>query len=90
MIPNLLEATTNYWQELNKVEAAYRSGELSLEEVDARVKALMTTLGHERRAAFTACWYGLRHLWQEQREALLGIGVLGTLTYVWVAFNQLS
>lgn len=90
MMPNLLEATNNYWRELNKLNAAYQRDEVSLEEVDARVAVLMAELGQERRAALAAFANGLRHLWQEQRESILGVGILGVLTYVWVTFNQLS
>jgi len=90
MIPNLLEATNNYWRELNALEAAYQRHELSLQEVDAKVAALMAELGQERRAALDAFFHGLRQLWQEQREPILGVSILGVLTYAWVTFNQFS
>lgn len=90
MMPNLLEATNTYWRELNKLEAAYQRRELSLQEVDTRVAELMVTLGQERRAAFAAFFNRLRHLWQEQREPILGMSLLGVLTYAWVTFNHLS
>ncbi len=90
MMPNLLEATNNYWRELNALEAAYQRHELSIQEVDARVAALMAELGRERRAALAVFFHGLRQLWQEQREPILGVSILGVLTYAWVTFNQLS
>lgn len=90
MMPNLFEATNTYWRELNKLEAAYQRHELSLQEVDARVAALMAALGQERRAAFASSLNGLRYLWQEQREPILGVSLLGVLTYAWVAFNYLT
>ncbi len=90
MIPNLLEATNTYWRELTKLEAAYQRHELSLQEVDVRVAELMSALGQERRAAVAAFFDGLRHLWQAQREPILGVSLLGVLTYAWVTFNHLS
>lgn len=48
MNPNLLEATQEYWHKLNELEAAYQRGEVTLEEVDAKVEALMVELGRTR------------------------------------------
>ncbi|XHX78460.1 MAG: hypothetical protein RBJ76_00485 [Stenomitos frigidus ULC029] len=90
MMPNLLEATNNYWRELDALEAAYQRHELSLQEVDARVDALMAKLGQERRDALATFFQGLRQLWQTQREPILGVSILGVLTYAWMTFNQLS
>ncbi|MBD2075425.1 hypothetical protein H6F86_16295 [Phormidium sp. FACHB-592] len=90
MMPNLFEATNTYWRELDKLEAAYQRHELSLQEVDAKVTELMIALGQERRAAFASFRDGLRHLWQKQQELLLGMSLLGALTYAWVTFNHLS
>jgi chromosome segregation ATPase len=84
MIPNLLEATNEYWQQLNELEAAYQRGEVTLAEVDARVKELMAELGRSRRASLSYLWSGLRRLWDEQREAIVGIAGLGVLTYGWL------
>jgi hypothetical protein len=50
----------------------------------------MAELGQERRAALDAFFHGLRQLWQEQREPILGVSILGVLTYAWVTFNQFS
>lgn len=84
MVPNLLEATNHYWHQLNQLEAAYRRGEVSLEEVDARVQELMAELGRERRATLHYLWCSLQQIWQQQKELVLGTGLLLTLTYIWV------
>lgn len=84
MNPNLLEATHNYWHKLNELEAAYQRGEVTLEEVDARVEALMAELGRSRRAAFSDFFSGVRRLWEEQREPIVGVLGLGVLTYGWL------
>lgn len=83
MSPNLLEATNDYWRKLNELDAAYRSGEVTLEEVDARVKVLMTELGQSRRAAFRYFFDTIRHSWNEQQELLLGTALLGVVAYGW-------
>ena len=57
--------------------------ELSLQAVDARVAALMAEMGQERRAALAAFFQGLRQLGQERRELILGVSILGVLTYAW-------
>jgi hypothetical protein len=85
MIPNLLEATQDYWRKLNELDAAYQRGEVSLPEVDARVKELMTELGQERRAALRLMFSNLGQFWQEHRELVLGLGLMGALTYAWIA-----
>jgi hypothetical protein len=90
MIPNLLEATNTYWRSLNELEAAYQRGDLSLEEVDAEVKALMRELGRERRASLRLMWASLNRFWQEQRELVFGLGLTGVLTYVWVVAKAFS
>ncbi|MBD1846954.1 hypothetical protein H6F89_26815 [Cyanobacteria bacterium FACHB-63] len=84
MTPNLLEATHEYWHKLNELEAAYQRGEVTLEEVDANVEELMAELGRSRRAAFSYCFSGVRRLWEEQREAIVGVLGLGVLTYGWL------
>lgn len=81
---NLLEATHEYWYKLNELEAAYQRGEVTLEEVDARVEALMAELGQSRRAAFSYFFSGVRRLWEEQRETIVGVLGLGVLTYGWL------
>ena len=84
MFPNLLEATKEYWRQLDELEAAYQQGEIPLEEVDARVAELMAELASERRAAFTYFWHGWQHWLTRQRETLLGLAVLALVTYAWV------
>ena len=51
MFPNLLQATKEYWRQLDKLEVAYQQGEIPLEEVDAKVADLMAELAQERRVA---------------------------------------
>lgn len=84
MIPDLLEATQDYMKKLDALEAAYQRDEVSLEEVDARVKVLMTELGQSRRQAFSALAASLRHTLQTNREAVAGALGLGVLTYAWL------
>lgn len=87
MIPNLLEATTDYWRKLNELEAAYQRGEVSLEEVDARVAALMAELGQERRATLRFLVDNVTRVWSEQREWVVGLGLIGVLTYAWITVS---
>lgn len=84
MIPNLMEATNEYWRKLNELETAYQRGEISLEEVDVRVESLMTELGQERRATVRFLLSSVSRIWQEQRELVVGLGVIGVLTYAWI------
>ncbi|MBD2743615.1 hypothetical protein [Coleofasciculus sp. FACHB-1120] len=79
MMPNLLEATKEYSRKLDQLEAAYEKGEVSIEEVDTKVQLLMAELGRERRAALAYVFYGLRRLWDEQRETIVGVAILGVL-----------
>jgi hypothetical protein len=87
MFPNLLEATKDYWRKLDELEAAYKRGEVSLAEVDARVPELMAELGQERRAALDYLFASWRRLWNEQRETIAGIAFLAIVTYSWVVFS---
>jgi hypothetical protein len=87
MFPNLLEATKDYWRKLDELEAAYKRGEVSLAEVDARVPELMAELGQERRAALDYLFGSWRRLWHEQRETIAGVAFLAILTYSWVVFS---
>jgi archaellum component FlaC len=84
MIPNLIEATNDYWRKLNELEAAYQRGEVTLEEVDTRVKGLMEELGQERRASIRFLLDNVRRIWHEQREMIVGLGAIGVLAYSWV------
>jgi hypothetical protein len=90
MLPNLLEATKEYWHKLDRLEAAYQQGEIPLEEVDARVAELMTELAQERRAAFIYFWHGWQHWLTAQRETLMGLAILVLVTYAWIltSFNS--
>lgn len=83
MVPHLLEATNDYWRKLNALEAAYQQGEVSLEEVDTRVKELMAELGRERRAAFSVVWQSLSQVWNQQQDVIVGVAMIGMLTYAW-------
>lgn len=87
MIPNLLEATNEYWRKLNELEAAYQRGDVSLEEVDARVATLMAELGQERRATIRFLMDNLNRLWSEQREIIVSLGLVGVLTYAWIVVS---
>lgn len=84
MVPNLLEATNEYWRKLNELEAAYQRGEVSLEEVDATVATLMAELGQERRATVRFLMDNVSRIWHEQREIIISLGLVGVLTYAWV------
>lgn len=88
MLPNLLEATKRYWQELDNVEAAYQQGDLSIQEVDSKVHQLMEELGAERRAAFRFLFDNLLRIWNEQRETVVGVLLVGILTYAWFVVSQ--
>jgi hypothetical protein len=87
MIPNLIEATNEYWRKLNELETAYQRGEVSLEEVDARVAILTGELGQERRAIVRFSIDNVSQIWSTQREIVIGLGLISVLTYVWVVIN---
>ena len=57
MFPNLFEATTEYWRQLDEIESRYQQGELSIEEVDREVEILMKQLGQKRRESLR--FYGI-------------------------------
>jgi len=84
MIPDLMEATRDYWRELDKLEAAYQRGDVSIAEVNAKVRKLMTDLSRSRRESFAYLFSGIRRVWNEQREAIVGVAGLGVLTYGWL------
>ena len=88
MFPNLLDATKAYWRQLDELEAAYQQGEISLDEVDARVAELMAELGRERRAALAYVWYGLQHWLTGRKEPLISAAILVLATYAWLAYQQ--
>jgi hypothetical protein len=84
MFTDLLSATQDYWQKLDEVEAAYNRDEMTLEEVDAEVKHLMTQLGNTRRQALRDFGASVRYFVQQQREILAGTAVIGLLAYLWL------
>ena len=84
MLPNLLQATKEYWRKLDELEVAYQQGEIPLEEVDPRVAELIAELAQERRAAFTYFWHGWQHWLTTQRETIIGLAILVLVTYAWV------
>lgn len=84
MIPNLMEATLDYWHQLDELEAAYQRGEVSIADVNTQVKELMADLGRSRRESLTYFWSGIRRLWNDQREAIVGVAGLSVLTYGWL------
>jgi hypothetical protein len=88
MFPDLQAATRNYWRKLDQLEATYQRGEVSLAEVDVRVAELMAELGQVRRAALSAVWGQLKHQWQTQREAIVGVVLLVGLTYAWFVVSH--
>ncbi|HEY9880019.1 MAG TPA: hypothetical protein V6D29_16310 [Leptolyngbyaceae cyanobacterium] len=83
MIPNLLEATHEYMQKLNELEAAYQRDEVSIEEVDAQVKVLMADLGRTRKEALSAFMASLRYTLQNQWETIAGVAGVGVLALWW-------
>jgi hypothetical protein len=84
MLPNLLEATKEYWQQLDELESAYQQGKIPLEEVDAKVAELMAELAQERRAAFNYFWHGWQNWPTIQKETLVGLAILSLVTYAWI------
>ena len=87
MFPNLLEDTKEYWCKLNELEAAYQRGEVSIEEVDGQVKTLMTELGKSRQATLNYVLNSFYHLMNEQRETIIGIAILGVISYTWAVVS---
>ncbi len=87
MIPNLLAATNEYWHKLNELDAAYQRGEVSLEEVNARVAKLMVELGQERCASVRFLVDNVSRIWNEQQELMVGLGIVGALTYAWIVVS---
>ncbi|MFB2923548.1 MULTISPECIES: hypothetical protein [Aerosakkonema] len=86
---DLQEATKDYWRKLNQLEAAYARGEVSIEEVDARVQLLMKELGQARREAFAYLWHSLRLWCSERKEIILGLAMLGIITYSWAVSTSI-
>lgn len=83
-MPNLLEATKEYWQELDRLEAAYNRGEISSEQVDAEVQQLMANLGEKRRQALNWAWQSIRIRLQEQAELIAGLALMAICFSGWM------
>jgi hypothetical protein len=90
MFPNLLQATKEYWRQLNELEVAYQQGKIPLKEVDVRVADLMAELAVERRAAFRYFWQSCLHWITIQKETVIGLAVLGLIAYAWVLTTSVS
>ena len=90
MFPNLLQATKEYWRQLDELEVAYQQGEIPLEEVNARVADLMAELADERRAAFRYFWHGCLHWITTQKETVIGLAILALVTYAWALASLIS
>ena len=90
MFPNLLQATKEYWRQLDKLEVAYQQGEIPLEEVDAKVADLMAELAQERRVALVYLWNGLQHWLTTQKETLISLAILALVTYAWALTSLIS
>jgi hypothetical protein len=84
MFTDLLSATQDYWHKLDAVEAAYKRDEMTIEEVDAEVKHLMTQLGNTRRQALRDFGASARYFMQQQQEVLAGTAVIGLLACLWL------
>ncbi|MEP0853500.1 MULTISPECIES: hypothetical protein [Cyanophyceae] len=87
MISDLLEDTKDYWRKLDELEAAYKKGEVSIQEVDAKVKLLMTELGRSRKQALTYFVNSFRAKWSQQPEIIVGVALLGIITYAWAVVS---
>lgn len=87
MFPNLFQATKDYWRKLDKLEADYQQGKISLEVVNAMVAELMAELSQERRTALSGVW----QIWQNwlvgRRETLVGLAIFVSVTYVWICLK---
>lgn len=90
MFPNLIEATNTYWRKLDQVEAMYQRGEISLDEVDRRVAALMAELGETRRLAVLFLWQSIRRVIDEQRDVAIGLLLVVLVTYGWAVTHFTS
>ena len=86
-MPDLLEATKEYWKKLDELEAAYDRGQISIEQVDAEVKKLMAELGFKRRQALSYFWQGLCSRLQNQPEFIMGLILMAIAIYAWFLLN---
>jgi hypothetical protein len=83
MLPNLQEATQEYWQKLNELEAAYQQGKISQADVDMEVAFLMAELGRKRKIAIRYFLESQGNWVIQQRETLIGLAVLIIISYFW-------
>lgn len=90
MFPDLVEATKDYWHKLNELEGAYQRGEMSLEQVDARVAELTRKLGQTRQATLNLLWSSFCHAWQTHQEQILGVALISSLTCFWLLLNPIT
>ena len=67
--------------------AAYDRGQISIEQVDAEVKKLMSELGFKRRQAFSYFWHSLRYRLQNQAEFIMGLILMAIAIYAWFLLN---
>jgi hypothetical protein len=84
MIPNLVEATQEYWLKLDELEAAYQKGEISIEEVDRQVASLIKELGRKRQSFITYFLQSWQHFFSQQKETIVGLAMLGIICYFWL------
>jgi hypothetical protein len=84
MFPDLFDATQTYWRKLDKIEADYRLGKLSSQEVDQQVKTLMNELGSQRRAALSSVWQASRFWITNNQEWLIGLVSVVIAVYLWL------
>lgn len=87
MLINLQEATQEYWQKLDKLESAYQQGKISIKEVDAEVAFLMAEMGRKRRLAINDFWQMTKIWLIQQRETLMALVILVTISYFWFFSN---
>jgi hypothetical protein len=83
MFPDLFAATHAYWQALDQIEADYKQGKLSAQEVDEKVKILMRELGSQRRAALSAFWSSLQEWSLTHSSQLVGVATMAIAIYLW-------
>lgn len=80
---NLIEETKDYWRDLDALEAAYQQGEISIEEVDARVAQSTERLTQKRREACYLFVVNITAALQDQKETVLGLTLLSMVIYIW-------
>lgn len=87
MLINLQETTQEYWHKLDELEIAYQQGKISIEEVDVEVASLMAELGRKRRVTISYFLQSSQMWLTEQRETLIGLAILGIISYFWLLKN---